>query len=97
MNPCLRCFENSGTALGSIKLRRGNLVEILGRDNEPDGGSWFPGQVISAREAHFIVSYESPGDEDGELLTEKVVERRKEELYRRLSLSIQDRVPLAVQ
>ncbi|CAN0898234.1 hypothetical protein LINGRAHAP2_LOCUS19591 [Linum grandiflorum] len=58
----------------AMKFRKWDLVEILRIENEHDGGSWFPGRVLSsARDTHFMVMYESLlVNDEGDPLTEKV-------------------------
>ncbi|CAN1270866.1 hypothetical protein LINPERPRIM_LOCUS14020 [Linum perenne] len=59
--------------MSMMKFRKGDLVEILRRESEHDGGSWFPGHVVSVRDSHFLVKYETLLVNDGgDAVMEKV-------------------------
>ncbi|GLU03588.1 hypothetical protein SLE2022_207780 [Rubroshorea leprosula] len=57
-----------------MKLRKGNLVEVLRKEHDPCG-SWFLASIVSADGDNFIVRFKSLMDPEGKEIVEKVHER----------------------
>ncbi|KAJ4828604.1 hypothetical protein Tsubulata_004961 [Turnera subulata] len=54
-----------------MKFKKGYLVEVLRREDEPCG-SWFPGSIVSADGNNYLVRYDSIMGQEGEAFVEKV-------------------------